>query len=79
VRYTELAPGRFKNLWRQRYRPIPQLYQHIRRRAGGGRYASFMLHTTGIAAAVTATFVIWFTIVALALGSTLWPLLAGVH
>ena len=60
-------------------RPIPQLYQRIRRRAGGGRYAFFMLHTTGIAAAVTVTFVIWFTIVVLALGSTLWPLLAGVH
>lgn len=38
-----------------------------------------MLHTTGIAAAVTVTFVIWFTIVVLALGSTLWPLLGGVH
>ena len=38
-----------------------------------------MLHTTGIAAAITVTFVIWFTIIVLALGSTLWPLLAGVH
>jgi hypothetical protein len=33
----------------------------------------------GVAAAVTVTFVIWFTIVVLALGSTLWPLLAGVR
>jgi hypothetical protein len=33
----------------------------------------------GVAAAVTVTFVIWFTIVVAALGSALWPLLAGVH
>jgi hypothetical protein len=38
-----------------------------------------MMHRAGIAAAVTVTFVMWFTIVVLALGSTLWPLLAGVH
>jgi len=38
-----------------------------------------MLHTSGIVAAVTITFVIWFTIVVMALGSTLWPLLAGVR
>jgi hypothetical protein len=33
----------------------------------------------GIAAAVTVTFVIWFTVVVMALGTALWPLLAGVH
>jgi hypothetical protein len=38
-----------------------------------------MLHASGIVAAGIITFVIWFTIVVMALGSTLWPLLAGVH
>jgi hypothetical protein len=38
-----------------------------------------MLHMARIAAVVTISFVIWFTIVVLALGSTLWPLLAGVR
>jgi hypothetical protein len=38
-----------------------------------------MMHKAGIAAAVTVTFAMWFAIVVLALGSTLWPLLAGVH
>jgi hypothetical protein len=33
----------------------------------------------GIAAAVTVTSVIWFTVVVMALGTALWPLLAGVH
>jgi hypothetical protein len=33
----------------------------------------------GIAAAVTVTFVNWFTVVVMALGTALWPLLAGVH
>jgi hypothetical protein len=33
----------------------------------------------GIAAAVTVTFVIWLTVVVMALGTALWPLLAGVH
>ena len=35
-----------------------------------------MLYTSGIVAAVTVSFVIWFTIVVTALGSALWPLLA---
>ena len=35
-----------------------------------------MLYTSGIVAAVTVSFVIWFTIVVTALGSGLWPLLA---
>jgi hypothetical protein len=38
-----------------------------------------MLHMAGIAAAVTVTFVIWLTVVVMALGTALWPLLAGVH
>jgi hypothetical protein len=38
-----------------------------------------MLHMAGTAIAFTVTFVIWFTVVVMALGSTLWPLLAGVH
>ena len=35
-----------------------------------------MLYTSGTVAAVTVSFVIWFTIVVTALGSALWPLLA---
>ena len=35
-----------------------------------------MLYTSGIVAAVTVSFVIWFAIVVTALGSALWPLLA---
>jgi hypothetical protein len=35
-----------------------------------------MLYTSGIVAAVTVSFVIWFTIVVTAFGSVLWPLLA---
>jgi hypothetical protein len=38
-----------------------------------------MLHMASITAAVTVTFVIWFTVVVMALGGMLWPLLAGVH
>ena len=38
-----------------------------------------MLHMAGVAVAVTVTFVIWFTVVVMALGTALWPLLAGVH
>jgi hypothetical protein len=38
-----------------------------------------MLHTSGIVAAITVTFVIWFTIVVMALGSALSPLLVGVR
>jgi hypothetical protein len=33
----------------------------------------------GIAAAVTVTFVIWFTVIVMALGTALAPLPAGVH
>jgi hypothetical protein len=35
-----------------------------------------MLYTSGIVAAVTVSFVIWFTIVVTSLGSAFWPLLA---
>jgi hypothetical protein len=45
----------------------------------GGGYAFLMLHMAAIATAVTVTFVIWFAVVVMALGSALWPLLAGVH
>jgi hypothetical protein len=38
-----------------------------------------MLHKARFAAVATITFVIWFLIIVLALGSTLWPLLAGVR
>jgi hypothetical protein len=38
-----------------------------------------MLYTSGIVAAVTVSFVIWFTIVMMALGSALSPLLVGVR
>jgi hypothetical protein len=38
-----------------------------------------MLHMAGITAAVAVAFVTWFAVVVMALGSMLWPLLAGVH
>jgi hypothetical protein len=38
-----------------------------------------MWHTIGIIAAFISAFMIWFTIVVLAFGGMLWPLLAGAN
>jgi hypothetical protein len=38
-----------------------------------------MLYSSGIVAAITVTLVIWFSIVVMALGSALSPLLVGVR